>query len=284
MAFLELKNVCKSYGEGENKTEVLKDINLTVEEGEFICIIGFSGSGKTTLINLIEGLIFPDSGEILLDGKPITGPGPDRSIVFQNYSLLPWLNVAGNVNMAVREVFPKWSRKEQLDRTKEYVSKVNLTPALDKTPAELSGGMRQRVSVARALAISPKVMLLDEPLSALDALTRGTLQDEITSIWAEDKKTVVMITNSVDEGLIMADRIIPLTQGPGSTLGPQFHVNIERPREKTKLNNDENYKKLRNEITKYMIEINQEMKQQSNADKFVLPDLKPIAVKPVKFS
>ena len=281
MAFLELKNVCKSYGTGSEKTEVLKDINLKVEEGEFICIIGFSGMGKTTLINLIEGLIFPDSGEVLLDGKPITGPGPDRSIVFQNYSLLPWLNVRNNVSMAVKEVFSSWSKKEVEQHTEDFVGKVNLTPALEKKPSELSGGMRQRVSVARALSLAPKVMLLDEPLSALDALTRGNLQDEITRIWGEDKKTVVMITNSVDEGLILADRIIPLTLGPGATLGPEFKVNLARPRDKKTLDQNEEFKRLRTEITKYMIEMNQEMKKKSNMDKFKLPDLKPKSVKPL---
>lgn len=279
MAFLELRNVSKSYGTGADKTEVLRNINLKVEEGEFICIIGFSGMGKTTLINLIEGLVFPDSGEVLLDGKKITGPGPDRSIVFQNYSLLPWLTVHHNVGVAIREVFPKWSKKKVEERTKEYVSKVNLTPALEKLPAELSGGMRQRVSVARALALDPKVLLLDEPLSALDALTRGNLQDEITNIWIEDKKTVVMITNSVDEGLILADRIIPLTLGPSATLGPEYQVNIPRPRDKSTLDHNEEYKRLRTEITKYMIQMNQEMKKKSNMDKFKLPDLKPKVLK-----
>jgi len=284
MAFLELKNVSKTYGTGNDKAEVLKNINLSVEEGEFICIIGFSGMGKTTLINLIEGLIFPDEGEVLLDGKPITGPGPDRSIVFQNYSLLPWLNVEKNVSMAVSEVFKGWSKKQVLDHTRDFVGKVNLSPALEKKPSELSGGMRQRVSVARALSLSPKVMLLDEPLSALDALTRSNLQDEITSIWLEDKKTVVMITNSVDEGLILADRIIPLTLGPNATLGPEFKVNLERPRDKSSLSTNEEYKRLRNEITKYMIEMNDEMKQNSNMDKYKLPDLKPKSLKPQKLN
>ena len=282
MAFLELKNVSKSYGVGSEKTEILKDINLSVEEGEFICIIGFSGMGKTTLINLIEGLIFPDSGEVLLEGKKVTGPGPDRSIVFQNYSLLPWLNVKENVGMAIREVFPKWTKQKVNEHTKDYVGKVNLSPALEKKPVELSGGMRQRVSVARALSLAPKVMLLDEPLSALDALTRSNLQDEITNIWLEDKKTVVMITNSVDEGLILADRIIPLTLGPGATLGPEFKVNIPRPRDKNTLDQNDEYKRLRTEITKYMIAMNQEMKQNSNADQYKLPGLKPKALKPLK--
>lgn len=282
MAYLELKNVSKSYGSGSDKTEVLKNINLSVEEGEFICIIGFSGMGKTTLINLIEGLIFPDEGEVLLESKPITGPGPDRSIVFQNYSLLPWLNVKENVGMAIKEVFPKWTRKKVQEHTEDYVEKVNLTPALEKRPAELSGGMRQRVSVARALSLAPKVMLLDEPLSALDALTRSNLQDEITQIWSEDKKTVVMITNSVDEGLILADRIIPLTIGPEATLGPEFKVNIPRPRDKNTLDQNLEYKKLRTEITKYMIEMNEEMKSKSNAGAYALPNLKPKTLKPKK--
>jgi len=283
MAFLELKNVSKSYGTGSDKVEVLKDINLSVEEGEFICIIGFSGTGKTTLVNLIEGLIFPDKGEVLVDGQKVTGPGPDRGIVFQNYSLLPWLSVRNNVKLAVKEVFKNWSKKKINDHSEEYVGKVKLSPAIDKRPAELSGGMRQRVSVARALSTAPKVMLLDEPLSALDALTRGDLQDEIIRIWSEDKKTVIMITNSVDEGLIMADRIIPLTIGPGATLGPEFKVNIERPRDKSTIDDNEEYKRLRNEITKYMIEANEEMKQQSNSNEYKLPNLKPKALKPTKF-
>lgn len=282
MAFLELKKVSKSYGTGTGKTEVLRDINLSVEEGEFVCIIGFSGMGKTTLINLIEGLIFPDQGEVLLEGEPVKGPGPDRSIVFQNYSLLPWLNVRENVSMAVKEIFPKWKKKQINQHTKDYVAKVHLSPALEKTPSELSGGMRQRVSVARALALAPKMMLLDEPLSALDALTRSSLQDEIIEIWAEDKKTVVMITNSVDEGLIMADRIIPLTIGPGASLGPEFRVDIPRPRDKNELDNDPIYKKLRTEITKYMIEMNEEMRSKSKAAEFTLPSLKPKSLKPKK--
>ena len=284
MAFLELKNVSKSYGEGANKTSVLKNINLTVEEGEFICIIGFSGSGKTTLISLIEGLIQPDDGEILLNGKPIKGPGPDRGIVFQNYSLLPWLNVLENVWVAVKEVFPKWTKEEQLTHAKKYIEMVNLTPALEKTPAELSGGMKQRVSVARALAMSPKMLLLDEPLSALDALTRGTLQMEIEKIWSQEKKTVVMITNDVDEGMLLADRIIPLTQGPEATFGPQFNIDIERPRDKTALNHNDNFKRLRNDITRYLLQVNAEMKENSNADDFVLPNLKPVSLKPKKLS
>jgi nitrate/nitrite transport system ATP-binding protein len=183
MAFLELNDVGKSYGEGEGRTNVLSDINLHVEEGEFICIVGFSGSGKTTLISSIAGLIQPDQGEVLLKGKPIKEPGPDRGIVFQSYSLMPWLTVADNIGLAVDQVFRKQSRAERKARVAKYIAMVGLSHAADRLPSELSGGMRQRVAVARALAMSPEILLLDEPLSALDALTRAKLQFEIAQIW-----------------------------------------------------------------------------------------------------
>jgi nitrate/nitrite transport system ATP-binding protein len=275
MAILELKNVSKSYGSGSSKIDVLKNINLSVEDGEFVAIVGFSGSGKTTLINMINGLEFPDQGEVLLHGKPITGPGPDRGVIFQNYSLLPWLSVYKNIKLSVDQVFPKLKRKEKDEHIKSYIDMVTLTPAIDKMPSELSGGMRQRVSVARALAMNPDVLLMDEPLSALDALTRGSLQEEIVKIWSQDKKTAIMITNDVDEGILMADRIIPLNPGPKATLGPEFNITFERPRNVTALNKDADYKKLRNEILEYLIEVGATRKQVSNK-KYTLPDLKPV--------
>jgi len=275
MPILELKNVSKSYGTGASKVEVLKDINLSVEEGEFVAIVGFSGSGKTTLINLINGLQFPDSGEVLLNGKSITGPGPDRGVIFQNYSLLPWLSVYKNVKLAVDEVFPKMSSKEKEAHIKKYVGMVNLSHAIDKMPKELSGGMRQRVSVARALAMNPEILLMDEPLSALDALTRGTLQEEIIKIWSQDRKTAVLITNDVDEGIIMADRIIPLTPGPKATLGPEFKIDFERPRDVTEINKDPHYKRLRNDILEYLIEVGA-TRRKASGQKYILPDLEPV--------
>jgi nitrate/nitrite transport system ATP-binding protein len=275
MAFLELRNVSKGYGEGKNRTEVLSNINLTVEEGDFLAIIGFSGSGKTTLISLISGLLEPDEGEILLNGKPIEGPGPDRGVVFQNYALLPWLTVYGNVALAVNQIFPKWTAAERKAHIEKYIGMVNLTPAINKLPSELSGGMRQRVSVARALAMNPQVLLLDEPLSALDALTRGTLQTEIEKIWSRDKKTVILITNDVDEGLILADRIIPLNPGPRATLGPKFEVPLARPRKKVEMNDNETYKSLRNSITKYLIEVGGNRNGSGNNEQLVLPDIEP---------
>jgi nitrate/nitrite transport system ATP-binding protein len=275
MAFLELKNVSKSFGTGSGKIEVLSDINLRMEEREFLAIVGFTGSGKTTLINLISGLEQPDSGEILLKGKPVTGPGPERGVVFQNYSLLPWLTVYWNVKVAVDQVFKKASRAERKERVRKYIEMVHLSHALNKLPSELSGGMRQRVSLARALAMDPEVLLMDEPLSALDALTRGTLQNEIVNIWGRDQKTCLLITNDVDEGIIMADRIIPLNPGPKATLGPEFKINFKRPRLITEINQLHEYKYLRNEIIEYLIEAGSKRKKKEIRD-YELPDIKPV--------
>ncbi len=273
-AFLELRNVSKSYGTGADKVDVLKNINLTIEEGEFIAIVGFTGSGKTTLINMIAGLIEPDEGEILLKGERITGPGPDRGVVFQNYSLLPWLSVQGNVELAVKQVFPNMPHNERVAHVEKYIKMVNLLPALHKRPDELSGGMRQRVSVARALAMDPEILLLDEPLSALDALTRGTLQDEIARIWHESRKTIMLITNDVDEGILLADRVIPLTPGPEATLGTTFPINFTRPRDKAEINADPNFKKERNAINYYLMEMGKKRSSHSD-EQFELPDIQP---------
>jgi nitrate/nitrite transport system ATP-binding protein len=253
MAFLELTNVGKGFTTAAGRTEVLRDINLSIEKGEFTAIVGYSGAGKTTLISMIAGLTSPDSGTITLDGQPIAGPGPDRGVVFQNYSLLPWLNVLENVQLAVDQIFPEWSREKRRAHAEKYIAMVNLTLAGHKRPHELSGGMRQRVSVARALAMDPAVLLLDEPLSALDALTRATLQDEIETIWERDQKTVLLITNDVDEGILLADRIIPLSAGPGATLGPPVRVDIERPRDRKALNHDPRFKTIRGKVINYLL-------------------------------
>ncbi len=268
---LELKSVCKSYG----AASILNNINLSIREGEFVAIVGFSGSGKTTLISTIAGLIQADSGEVLKQGLPITAPGPDRGVVFQNYSLMPWLTVFDNVALAVDQIFNHWTAEQRRAHTEKYVKMVNLGAAMAKKPAELSGGMRQRVNVARALAADPDILLLDEPLSALDALTRGNLQDEILQIWAQEKKTVILITNDVDEAIYMANRIIPLNPGPDASFGPDFAVNIERPRDRTALNHHPEFKKLRAEITRYLMDIGSAKNQTSAADKIVLPKIKP---------
>jgi nitrate/nitrite transport system ATP-binding protein len=272
---LELRGVGKGYGEGPARSEVLSEINLSIQKGEFVAIVGFSGSGKTTLISLLAGLLTPDQGEVLKSGRPIAGPGPDRCLVFQSYSLLPWLTVRDNVALAVDAVHGTQSRTERAALVEHYVGLVNLTAALNKRPAELSGGMRQRVSVARALAANPDILLLDEPLSALDALTRSKLQDEIIRIWEQDKKTVVLITNDVDEGLILADRIIPLTPGPKATLGPEFKVSIERPRDRRALNHHAEFIRLRKDITRYLMAVG--IERGEAADNVIpLPTVVPI--------
>ena len=275
MSFLELKDVAVGYGPSNHRTEVLHNVNLAVEENEFVAIIGFSGSGKSTLVNLLAGLQTPDTGEVRMNGALVTEPGPERGIVFQNYSLLPWLTVAGNIDLAVKSVFPRLSTAERRAHVDRYIAMVNLTPAVDKKPRELSGGMRQRVSLARTLAMQPGVLLLDEPLSALDALTRANLQDEITRIWEQDKRTVVLITNDVDEALLLADRVIPLTMGPRATLATSFAVNLDRPRDRTAMNHDPAFKHLKAEITHYLLSLNREAKALRSSEVLAMPDVLP---------
>ena len=274
MAYLELKNVSKSYGANGSRVEVLRDINLSVNKGEFLAIVGYSGAGKTTLISLIAGLIQADHGTLTLNDLDITGPGPDRGIVFQNYSLLPWLTVFENIYLAVDQVFPNWPPGRKQQHTERQIAMVNLTPARDKRPGQLSGGMRQRVSVARGLAIDPQILLLDEPLSALDALTRATLQDEISRIWQENRKTVLLITNDPDEGIYMADRIIPLTAGPAATLGPSFAVDLPRPRDRKALNHDPRFKEIRRDVMNFLLQ-NGESGETARFRKLTLPDIEP---------
>lgn len=274
MAYLELNNVSKSFGAKGKRTEVLRDIQLSVEKGEFVAIVGYSGAGKTTLISLIAGLIQPDGGTLTLNDLEIVGPGPDRGIVFQNYSLLPWLTVYENIYLAVDQVFPNWTPARKRQHTERHIAMVNLSAARDKRPGQLSGGMRQRVSVARGLAIDPQILLLDEPLSALDALTRATLQDEISRIWQENRKTVVLITNDPDEGIYMADRIIPLTAGPGATLGPSFTVDLPRPRDRKSLNHDPRFKEIRRDVINFLLQSNARHEDGPSRN-WVLPDIEP---------
>ncbi len=271
MAILELKGVNKGYGAGTSRVDILKNIDLSVRDGEFVAILGFSGTGKTTLMNMLAGLEMPDDGIVSFKGAPITGPGPERGLVFQSYSLMPWLTVGGNIVLAVDSVYGGKSKAERTAIVDKYIKMVGLSHAKDRRPAELSGGMRQRVSVARALSMDPEVLLLDEPLSALDALTRANLQDEIEAIWEADRKTVVLITNDVDEAILLADRIIPLN--PDGTLAEAFEVNIPRPRDRTAMNSNTAFKKLRADVTKYLMDVGIAAKVEETR---VLPDVTPI--------
>ena len=273
--FLELDGVAIGFGPEKTRTDILRDVNLEVGENEFVAIIGFSGSGKSTLVSLLAGLERPTEGEVRMEGVEVTRPGPRRGVMFQSYSLLPWLSVFGNIELAVKQVFPSFSSAEVRKHVDRYIEMVNLTDACDKAPHELSGGMRQRVSLARTLAMQPDVLLLDEPLSALDALTRAVLQDEILQIWVKEKKTVVLITNDVDEAILLADRIIPLTMGPEATLADAFPVDLERPRDRRTLTDQPAYQRLKAEITSYLVGLNKEARKLRSKTLVAMPEVKP---------
>jgi len=271
MSILQLSNVYKGF----SGTTILNDINLNVQEGDFVSIIGYSGTGKSTLISLIAGLLKADTGSALMDGKPIDGPGPERGIVFQNYSLLPWLTVTENIRLAVDQIYPSMSPSERGAHVAKYVDMVKLTPASNKYPKELSGGMRQRVSVARTLAANPRILLLDEPLSALDALTRATLQDEIADIWEKNRTTVIWITNDPDEALLVADRVIPLIPGKtGATLGAEIPVRLERPRDRRELLRTPEFKQLKIQLINTLLDAKRESSP-SVIKKISAPDILP---------
>ncbi|MFN7563156.1 MAG: ABC transporter ATP-binding protein [Prosthecobacter sp.] len=274
MPLIEIKGASKGFGHNGSRTEVLKNINLSVEEGEFVVIVGYSGSGKSTLINLISGLVKPDTGEALIEGKKITEPGPDRGLVFQNYSLLPWLTVEENIALAVDEVFKDWSPEQRKEHVKKHIAMVKLSHAAHKLPKELSGGMRQRVSVARTLAMNPKVLLMDEPLSALDALTRAQLQDEISDIWMNNKTTVIWITNDPDEAILVADKVIPLLPTAPATLGEPMIIDLERPRDRRSINHDPKFKKLRTQLITTLLDAKGRTKSKTSL-KLTLPDILP---------
>ena len=252
MPYLEVRDVHKTFVSPRGATHVLGGASLALEAGEFVAIVGYSGSGKTTLISLIAGLVRADRGEIVLDGVGVTEPGPERGIVFQQYSLLPWMTVRENVGLAVDAVDTGQPAAARRRRTDELIALVNLTPAAAKRPSALSGGMRQRVAVARGLAMRPKVLLMDEPFSALDALTRATLQDELLRIWDERRSTVVLVTNDVDEAILLADRIYPLTPGPGAVLGPPIEVGLPRLRQRRHMSLAPAYQKVRREIVEFL--------------------------------
>ena len=252
MAYLEICGLRKSYVTPRGTTDVLGGVDLALEEGQLVAIVGYSGSGKTTLVSLVAGLLAADGGTIVLDGQAVHEPGPERGVVFQQYSLLPWMTVYENVALAVDAVNPDLDAAARRRLTEEFVALVNLTPATRKRPRQLSGGMRHRVAVARGLGLRPKVLLMDEPFSALDALTRAILQDELLRIWNERRTTVILITNDVDEAILLADRIYPMTAGPAAVLGPPIEVGLPRPRERRHLSLSPAYQKARQAIVEFL--------------------------------
>jgi nitrate ABC transporter ATP-binding subunit len=228
--FLELTQLGKSYPTPDGAAVIVRDVNLSVREGEFVCVIGHSGCGKSTVLSIVMGLADATAGGVILAGREIYGPGLDRGVVFQTPALLPWLNARDNVLLAVDQVMHGTNRNERIERADEYLRLVGLPNCGDRYPSELSAGMRQRVGIARAFAVEPRVLLLDEPFSLLDALTRMELQDELMRLWEEKRTTVVMVTHDVDEALLLADRIVMMTSGPAATIGEEMIVPLERPR------------------------------------------------------
>ncbi len=247
------ENVRMSFDTKQGKFVALENINLRISKGEFITLIGHSGCGKSTLLNLFAGLLAPSSGFMFCAGREIAGPGPDRGVVFQNHSLLPWLTCFGNIHLAVERVFGATESPLQLkQRTLEALALVHLSHATDKYPHEISGGMKQRVGIARALSMQPNVLLMDEPFGALDALTRAHLQDELMKIVAATQSTVVMVTHDVDEAVLLSDRIVMMTNGPAATIGSTLDVDLPQPRDRMALASNTHYHLLRSEVLKFL--------------------------------
>ena len=259
--FIDIQNVAQSFKTAKGVFPALRDINLNVEKGEFVTLIGHSGCGKSTLLNLIAGLTLPTEGTLLCANREIAGPGPGRAVVFQNHSLLPWLTCFENVYLGVERVFgaagksagvPAENKAQLKERTDAVLAMVGLTAAAQKRPGEISGGMKQRVGIARALAMEPKVLLMDEPFGALDALTRAKLQDELLDIVARKHSTVVMVTHDVDEAVLLSDRIVMLTNGPAATIGEILHVDLPRPRRRVELAEDAHYLACRKAVMDFL--------------------------------
>ena len=251
--FIEVQDVEMTFASKKGSFHALREIDLSVEKGEFVTLIGHSGCGKSTLLNLIAGLLKPSSGALLCDNREIAAPGPERAVVFQNHSLLPWLSCYENVYLAVERVFAASEGKEQLrQRTEAALELVGMTPALAKRPHEISGGMKQRVGIARALAMQPKVLLMDEPFGALDALTRARLQDELLKIVAATGSTVVMVTHDVDEAVLLSDRVVMMTNGPAATIGEILRIDLARPRDRVTLAEDRGYVQCRKAVLDFL--------------------------------
>jgi nitrate/nitrite transport system ATP-binding protein len=256
MAFLEIEQVSKHFAEanGSGSLCVFKDVHFHIEKGEFLTMVGHSGCGKSTLLNIIAGFEAPTQGGIVLDGKEIAGPGLDRMVVFQNFSLMPWMTAYENIRVSVRAAYPKWQRRQVEEYVQQYIDMVGLTGAELKKPAALSGGMRQRVGLARAFAVKPKVLLLDEPFAQIDALTRGTIQEELIRMWTANKNTVFMVTHDVDEAILLSDRIALMTNGPEARLAEIIEVNIPRPRSRQTIVENPEYGRIRKEIIHFLVE------------------------------
>ncbi|PSJ41428.1 nitrate ABC transporter ATP-binding protein [Zobellella endophytica] len=252
--YLELSGIDMCFRTDKGEFEALKNINLRLQKGEFVSLIGHSGCGKSTVLNLVAGLYAPSTGGVILDGREVDGPGPERAVVFQNHALLPWLTVEQNIALAVDNTFRHHGKAERRERVEHFLALVHMSHAAHKLPGEISGGMKQRVGIARALSVDPKVLLMDEPFGALDALTRAHLQDSLMEIQAELGNTVIMITHDVDEAVLLSDRIVMMTNGPSATIGEILPINLERPRNRVALSDDAQYHQLRRRVLSFLYE------------------------------
>jgi len=253
-SFLSIERLTQRYPDGKGgEFTVFENASFGIEKGEFVCILGHSGCGKSTIMNILAGLSDPTSGVIKMDGQAISGPSLDRGVVFQNYSLLPWLTTLKNVTFGVAARFPQWTKQQVTDHSIAFLEKVGLTgDAIYRKPSQLSGGMRQRVSIARAFANEPKLLLLDEPFGALDALTRGTIQDELIKVWSGTDQTVFMITHDIDEAILLADRILLMTNGPNARVAESVEITLPRPRTRTTIVEHPNYYAIRNHLVQFL--------------------------------
>ena len=251
--FLSVENLAKRYVTKNEDLTVFENVDIQIDRGEFVCIIGHSGCGKSTILNVLAGLDSPSEGAVIMDNEEVSGPSLDRGVVFQNYSLLPWRTALQNVSFGVKARWRSWTTQQVIEHSTQYLEMVGLGHSINKKPSELSGGMRQRVSIARAFATSPKLLLLDEPFGALDALTRGVIQDELIKIWGESKQTVFMITHDVDEAILLSDRILLMTNGPNARIAESVKIDIDRPRNRANIIENPAYYTIRNHLVDFLV-------------------------------
>lgn len=267
-AFLQVQQLAKRFTSKNEALTVFENANFTIEKGEFVCIIGHSGCGKSTIMNTLAGLDTPSEGVVIMDGKEVSGPSLDRGVVFQNYSLLPWLSALGNVIFGVRARWPDWSKDNICEHSSRYLHMVGLKGVEQRKPSQLSGGMRQRVAIARAFATQPKLLLLDEPFGALDALTRGVIQDELMNICAETHQTVFMITHDIDEAILLADRILLMSNGPGAVIAESVAINLPRPRQRAEIIHHPGYYKIRNHLVEFLVKRSKDIRTSPDSSAF----------------
>jgi nitrate/nitrite transport system ATP-binding protein len=284
-AFLKVENLARRYPalKGGEPLTVFEQVNFSLQKGEFVCIIGHSGCGKSTILNILAGLDEASEGVVIMDGREVAGPSRDRGVIFQNHSLLPWKSALKNIIFAVQARWPEWSKAQVLEHSLRYLDLVGLKGAENHKPSQLSGGMRQRVGIARAFAIQPKLLLMDEPFGALDALTRGMIQEELIQVWEKTHQTVFMITHDVDEAILLADRVLLMTNGPYARVAESVKIDIARPRERTRIIHDPAYYTIRNHLVEFLVRRSKELAGKVRRED-IQNDGQPIEVNPAKAS